>query len=120
MQQALGAVQNVQNPNASVDESKVVEAHDQAYNQGNAAQMPADKMGAAAAIQAFKDFASGGAQQQQQGQGEQSLISKLLGMAFSEAVKVSRVEMSEEEGREEEIHGRGAERRGANLRARAT
>lgn len=88
MQQALGAVQSAQNPNASVDENQVLQAHNEAYNQGNAGQMTANSMGAAAAIQAFKSFAQGGNQQATQGAGEQSLISKLLGMAMAEAVKV--------------------------------
>lgn len=82
---ALGHAQNV-GPDAQINEQAVQKDHDQAYNQGNAGNLSASAMGSAAAIQAFKSFASGG-QQQQSGGG--SMIEKLLGMAMSEAAKVS-------------------------------
>ncbi|WOO80561.1 uncharacterized protein LOC62_03G004086 [Vanrija pseudolonga] len=81
---ALGKAQNV-GPDAQINEQAVQKDHDQAYNQGNAAGLSASAMGSAAAIQAFKSFASGG-QQQQSGGG--SMIEKLLGMAMSEAAKL--------------------------------
>lgn len=82
---ALGAASGV-NPNASIDENAIKQDHDQAYNQGQASQMSANSMGSAAAIQAFKSFASGGGMQQ--GGGQQSMLSKLLGMAMAEASKL--------------------------------
>lgn len=90
---ALSAVQGVAKPTASIDEQKVQEDHDIAYKQGNASQLGASAMGSAAAIQAFKAFASqmggsGGQQQGTQAAGGGSLISKLIGMALSEAAKL--------------------------------
>lgn len=93
MSNVLGAVQDAQRPDAQVDEGALASAHAQAYNQGHADynqahQLSTESMGAAAAIQAFKDFAGAGTRQAQEGPGSQSLISKLVGMAMSEAVKV--------------------------------
>lgn len=83
----MGHIQSNVSPNSSVDEKSAEQAHDQAYNQGNAGGLDANSMGAAAAIQAFKSFASGtgGAGQEQ---GQQSMISKLIGMALAEASKL--------------------------------
>ncbi|TXT07255.1 hypothetical protein VHUM_03425 [Vanrija humicola] len=81
---ALGKAQNV-GPDAQINEQAVQKDHDQAYNQGNAGSLSASAMGSAAAIQAFKSFASGGQQQQSGGGG---MIEKLLGMAMSEAAKL--------------------------------
>lgn len=83
---AMGHIQSNVSPNSSVDEGLAEKAHEQAYKQGNAGALDANSMGAAAAIQAFKSFASGG-QQQAQG-GQQSMISKLIGMALAEASKL--------------------------------
>lgn len=82
----MGKLGNV-SPNASIDESKVQQDHQEAYQQGNASNLSAGAMGSAAAIQAFKAFASGGGAAQQQSGGG-SMIQKLIGMAMSEAVKV--------------------------------
>ncbi|KAL1411716.1 hypothetical protein Q8F55_002682 [Vanrija albida] len=81
---ALGKAQNV-GPDAQINEQAIQKDHDQAYNQGNAGGLTASAMGSAAAIQAFKSFASGGQQQQSGGGG---MIEKLLGMAMSEAAKL--------------------------------
>lgn len=83
---AMGHIQSNVSPNSSVDEKSAEQAHNQAYNQGNAGGLDAQSMGAAAAIQAFKSFASGNAGGQEQGQ--QSMISKLIGMALAEASKL--------------------------------
>ncbi|CAK9780938.1 hypothetical protein CC85DRAFT_291601 [Cutaneotrichosporon oleaginosum] len=93
MTNVLSSIQTVQRPDAAVDESALAQAHQQAYNNGHANptqahQLSTEGMGAAAAIQAFKDFAGAGTRQAQEGPGHQSLISKLLGMAMSEAVKL--------------------------------
>lgn len=93
MTNVLSSIQDVQKPNAEIDESAIASAHAQAYDHGHANpnqahQLNTQSMGAAAAIQAFKDFAGAGTRQAQEGPGHSSLISKLLGMAMSEAVKV--------------------------------
>jgi hypothetical protein len=92
IQAAMGSINKVQ-PDSQVDESKVQANHDQAYNQGNTANMSASAMGSAAALQAFKSFASGGSGAgagagATDASGGGSMIQKLLGMAMSEAVKV--------------------------------
>jgi hypothetical protein len=93
MTNVLSSIQDVQKPNAEIDESAIASAHAQAYDHGHANpnqahQLNTQNMGAAAAIQAFKDFAGAGTRQAQEGPGHSSLISKLLGMAMSEAVKL--------------------------------
>jgi len=68
-----------------IDEDGVQDAHNKAYSQGNASGLDAGGMGAAAAMQAFKTFTSGGGQQSSGGGNMQS---KLVGMAMSEAAKL--------------------------------
>lgn len=94
----MGHIGSNVNANSSVNEQQVQENHDQAYNQGNASNMSASAMGSAAAIQAFKSFASGGGLAGLTGgnsngngnaQGSSgSMVSKLIGMAMSEASKL--------------------------------
>ncbi|BEJ16111.1 hypothetical protein CspHIS471_0507160 [Cutaneotrichosporon sp. HIS471] len=93
MTNVLGAIQTVQRPDAEISESAATSAHAAAYPDGHAnydkaGQLSTESMGAAAAIEAFKAFAGGGTRLAQEGPGHQSLISKLLGMAMSEAVKL--------------------------------
>lgn len=64
-------------PKDDVDENKAQKAHETAYNQQQAGSMDARSMGAAAAMQAFKSFTSGGASGQSQGGGD--FQSKLIG-----------------------------------------
>ncbi|KAI6012483.1 hypothetical protein F5J12DRAFT_766222 [Pisolithus orientalis] len=64
-----------------VDEERVQEAHDRAYNQGSASNMSASSMGSAAALQALKSFTSGGGS----GGGSQS---QLISLAMGEASKL--------------------------------
>ncbi|GAA5927889.1 prion domain-containing protein RNQ1 [Sporobolomyces koalae] len=72
-----------------LDGDGIIDAHEQAYSQGNAGNLSADKMGAAAAMNAFKQYTSGGAgQQQQQSQGGGDFKSQLIGRAMSEAAKL--------------------------------
>ncbi|KAM0753178.1 hypothetical protein T439DRAFT_323811 [Meredithblackwellia eburnea MCA 4105] len=75
----------LQQGNHEVDESKVQDAHAQAYGQGNASQLGASSMGAAAAMQAFKSFTSGSSGSDTSGG---SFQSKLIGQAMSEAAKL--------------------------------
>jgi len=73
--------------NSDVDEQGVVNAHQQAYSQGNGNQMDASSMGAAAALQALKKFTGAGGEQQPAaaaGGGQ----TKLIGLAMSEASKL--------------------------------
>ncbi|KAG0147219.1 hypothetical protein CROQUDRAFT_699368 [Cronartium quercuum f. sp. fusiforme G11] len=69
-----------------IDESRATEAHDRAYNQGQGSSLDASSMGAAAALQAFKQFSSGGGSSaSQSGGGGQG---KLIGMAMAQAAKL--------------------------------
>ncbi|KAI8456759.1 hypothetical protein BY996DRAFT_6430684 [Phakopsora pachyrhizi] len=63
-----------------IDEERVTKAHDRAYNQGQGGSMDAKSMGMAAALQAFKQYSSGGIS----GGGQ----SKLIGMAMAQAAKL--------------------------------
>ena len=71
--------------NHEVDEQGVQDAHRQAYNEGNSGSLPASSLGAAAAMQAFKNFTSGGGGGSSSGGNMQS---KLIGMAMAEASKL--------------------------------
>lgn len=66
-----------------IDEDDVVQKHNVAYGQGNAGNLDANGIGAAAAMQALKRFTQGG--QPAQTSGGQSA---LIGMALSEASKL--------------------------------
>ncbi|KAF8323021.1 hypothetical protein DL93DRAFT_2092757 [Clavulina sp. PMI_390] len=66
------------------DEEGVKNAHDQAYNQNNASSLSPSSMGAAAAMQAFRNFTSGGGSSS----GGGDMQSKLMGMAMGEASKL--------------------------------
>lgn len=94
---ALGAASGVSS-NASIDEHAIQQDHEKAYGQGQAGNMSASSMGSAAAIQAFKSFASSGGLSGGQQQGGQSILSKLLGMAMAEAAKVSQSATQRGEG----------------------
>ncbi|KAJ3559969.1 hypothetical protein NM688_g19 [Phlebia brevispora] len=63
-----------------IDEQHVINAHDQAYSQGNASGLSAHSMGSAAALQTLKRFTSNGS-----GGGSQS---QLISMAMAEASKL--------------------------------
>lgn len=55
------AMQYAQNqPHQDVDEQQVMNAHQQAYSQGNAGSLDAGGMGSAAAMQALSHFTQGG------------------------------------------------------------
>ncbi|WVF69820.1 hypothetical protein IAT40_004599 [Kwoniella sp. CBS 6097] len=69
-----------------VDEDRVQQEHQQAYGQGNASNMSANSIGAAAAMQALKSFTSGGSPAAGSGGGD--MQSKMIGMAMSEAAKL--------------------------------
>ncbi|KZO95985.1 hypothetical protein CALVIDRAFT_564263 [Calocera viscosa TUFC12733] len=71
---------NSQQHTQPVDEQGVQQAHDQAYNQGNASSLDAGGIGGAAALQALKSFTSGGSSGGSQTQ--------LVSMAMSEAAKL--------------------------------
>lgn len=61
---------------SDVDEQGVMNAHQQAYSQGNGSQMDASSMGAAAALQALKQFTGAGGQQSPvSGGGQTKLVS---------------------------------------------
>ncbi|BGP54712.1 hypothetical protein JCM8202v2_002299 [Rhodotorula sphaerocarpa] len=66
-----------------IDEQGTQQAHEQAYGQGNAGQLGAKSMGAAAAMQALKKFTQGGGSTS--GGNTQSA---LIGQAMSEAAKL--------------------------------
>ncbi|WVQ98042.1 hypothetical protein IAU59_005164 [Kwoniella sp. CBS 9459] len=69
-----------------VDEQRVQQEHQQAYGQGNAGNMSANAIGAAAAMQALKSFTSGDSKAAGSGGGD--MQSKIIGMAMSEAAKL--------------------------------
>lgn len=64
-----------------INEQHVLNAHDQAYNQGNASSLSAGSMGSAAAMQVLKQFTSSGSS----GGGSQS---QLISVAMAEASKL--------------------------------
>lgn len=70
-----------------IDESKATDAHDQAYNKGQGGSLDANSMGAAAALQAFKKFSSGGGSDSKSSSGGDGQ-SKLIGMAMAQAAKL--------------------------------
>ncbi|KIK68538.1 hypothetical protein GYMLUDRAFT_723090 [Collybiopsis luxurians FD-317 M1] len=61
-----------------IDEEHVTNSHKEAYERGNAGSLDAGAMGSAAALQIFKQFASGGS-------GGGSSQSQLISMAMAEA-----------------------------------
>ncbi|KAH9469826.1 hypothetical protein MJO28_004299 [Puccinia striiformis f. sp. tritici] len=69
-----------------IDEEKVAEAHDRAYNQKQGSSLDAKSMGTAAALQAFKQFSSGGASNEPKHNEDGK--SKLIGMAMAQAAKL--------------------------------
>ncbi|KZT52518.1 hypothetical protein CALCODRAFT_551764 [Calocera cornea HHB12733] len=71
---------NPQEHTQPVDEQGVQNAHDQAYNQGNASNLDAGGIGGAAAMQILKQFTSGG--------GSGGSQTQLISMAMSEASKL--------------------------------
>lgn len=73
-----------------MDEHKVVEAHDRAYKQGAGGSLDAKSMGAAAALQAFKQFTSGNNASNPSANtgGGGSSQTKLIGMAMAQAAKL--------------------------------
>ncbi|KAF8581663.1 hypothetical protein K439DRAFT_206227 [Ramaria rubella] len=68
---------------APIDEEHIQNAHQQAYSQGNAGNLDAGSMGAAAALQAFKSFTSSGS-----GGGGGGGSSQLISLAMGEASKL--------------------------------
>ncbi|PLW05205.1 hypothetical protein PCANC_02594 [Puccinia coronata f. sp. avenae] len=71
-----------------IDEEKAVDAHDRAYNQNQGSSMDAKSMGAAAAMQAFKQFSQGGGGGSNQPKNNEDGKSKLIGMAMAQAAKL--------------------------------
>lgn len=73
-----------------IDEEKAVDAHDRAYNQNQGSSMDAKSMGAAAAMQAFKQFSqgAGGGGGSTQPKNNEDGKSKLIGMAMAQAAKL--------------------------------
>lgn len=77
--------------NEDLDEDGIADAHQKAYSQQDTSAMPPKSLGAAAAMQALKQFTSSGAtpgethQQQSSGGGLQT---KLISMAMAEAAKL--------------------------------
>jgi len=69
-----------------IDEDGLKDAHTQAYQNGNASSLPASSLGAAAAMQAIKNFTSGGGSSS--GSSGGNMQSKLIGMAMAEASKL--------------------------------
>lgn len=63
-----------------LDGDGIVDAHEQAYAKGNAGNLSAEKMGSAAALNAFKQFTQGG---QQQSSGGGDMKSQLIGRGKS-------------------------------------
>ncbi|GMK55378.1 hypothetical protein CspeluHIS016_0204340 [Cutaneotrichosporon spelunceum] len=93
MASVIPRIQEVQKPDAEIDESAAAEVHNTVYPKGRAqyekaGELTTEGIGAAATIEALLTFARGGARLAQEGPGHQSLISKLLGMAMSEAVRL--------------------------------
>jgi len=77
--EAMSFVNNNQQEHTQpVDEQGVQQAHDQAYNQGNASSLDAGGIGGAAAMQALKMFTSGGG-----GSSQTQLISTAMSEASS-------------------------------------
>lgn len=70
-------------PSHEFDEQGVKDAHATAYSQGNSGSLDASSLGAAAALQAFKNFTQGGGASS--GGNTQS---KLIGLAMGEASKL--------------------------------
>lgn len=71
-----------------IDEHRAKEAHDRAYNQNQGGSLDAKSMGAAAALQAFKQFQQGGAAGSNGHNNQKDGQSKLLGMAMAQAAKL--------------------------------
>lgn len=87
---AMSFLKNRDKNDTEIDESSATDAHDRAYNQGQGNSLDAKSMGAAAALQAFKQFTSGGgntgasAGASASGGGS----SKLIGLAMAQAAKL--------------------------------
>jgi len=87
---ALGFLNdNKQAHQEPVDESEVTQAHDVAYQQGNAGNLDARSLGSAAALQALKRFTSGGGSlSSTSGGGSGNTQTQLISMAMAEAAKL--------------------------------
>ncbi|GAA5986346.1 hypothetical protein JCM10908_003713 [Rhodotorula pacifica] len=83
--QAISHVSQNFDDGEDIDEQGVQAAHEQAYGQGNASNLGAKSMGAAAAMQALKKFTQGGGSVSSGGGNQQSA---LIGQAMSEAAKL--------------------------------
>ncbi|WVQ76084.1 hypothetical protein IAR50_005723 [Cryptococcus sp. DSM 104548] len=82
---ALGYLNNMNQDDNDVDEDKVQQNHQQAYN-GSASGMTSSALGSAAALQALKSFTSGNSDASSSSGG--SMQTKIIGMAMSEAAKL--------------------------------
>lgn len=87
---AMSFLKNRDKNDDEIDESSATEAHDRAYNQGQGNSLDAKSMGAAAALQAFKQFTSGGGSSGGSSGGAASGggQSKLIGLAMAQAAKL--------------------------------
>ncbi|ODN85276.1 hypothetical protein L198_07600 [Cryptococcus wingfieldii CBS 7118] len=88
---ALGYLNNMNQDDNDVDEDKVQQDHQQAYN-GNTSGMTSSSLGAAAALQAIKSFTSGNSDAASGSKDNSSsgggIQTKIIGMAMSEAAKL--------------------------------
>lgn len=82
-QHAISSLQGQQH--SDVNEQELMNAHQQAYSQGNASNLSASSMGAAGAMQAFQHFTSGGGGSSQ---GSGSIQSQLISKAMAEAAQL--------------------------------
>ena len=71
-----------------IDEEGVQEAHSEVYEKGNAGSLDASALGSAAALQALKNFTSGGSSSTGGSSGGGNTQSKLIGLAMAEASKL--------------------------------
>jgi len=72
-----------------IDEEHLQRAHSEAYkSEGNASKMDASSLGAAAAMQALKQFTSSGGSSDSRGKSGGNTQSTLIGMAMAEASKL--------------------------------
>lgn len=92
---------NISAQNHEIDEQGVQNAHTEAYQNGNAGSLPASSVGAAAALQAIKNFTSGGGSASS---GGGDMKSKLMGMAMAEASKLYESQGAGSGGKQEVIN----------------
>jgi len=71
-----------------IDEEGVQKAHSEVYEKGNAGSLDASALGSAAALQALKNFTSGGSSSNGGSSGGGNTQSKLIGLAMAEASKL--------------------------------